>query len=217
MAIAVTHPQRVSSQNPPNKTFSTFWREKNKTKNAERIILLSDELLFVSSMSPEALMLFCLASGPVLLPPLHLSPSIFLTLAPSISLILSITLPLLFFCLSLFFSRSLSLFAHFSFWRLRIPAAPLREVCENAQCRSPSVPTPAQSVRRGPCIWCLTDQIFCQIARPFYSQSAPKAWPEVVRKERGRHSNCIKVCRDCPTITQTPPLLCTHTNRHTYS
>lgn len=37
---------------------------------------------------------------------------------------------------------SLSLSTHFSFRRLRIPAAPLREVCENAQCRSPGVPTP---------------------------------------------------------------------------
>lgn len=37
----------------------------------------------------------------------------------------------------------------------KIPVAPLREVCENAQCSSPpppGCPPPAQSVRRGPCI-----------------------------------------------------------------
>lgn len=39
-------------------------------------------------------------------------------------------------------SASLTLSTHFPFRRLRITAAPPREVCENAQCRSPGVPTP---------------------------------------------------------------------------
>lgn len=38
---------------------------------------------------------------------------------------------------------SLTLDTHFSFQKLRITAAPQREVCENAQCRSPGVPTPS--------------------------------------------------------------------------
>lgn len=45
-------------------------------------------------------------------------------------------------CVSLALSLSLALSTHFPFRRLRIPVAPLREVCENAQCRSPGVPTP---------------------------------------------------------------------------
>lgn len=39
-------------------------------------------------------------------------------------------------------SPSLTLATHFFFQKLRITAAPPREVCENAQCRSPGVATP---------------------------------------------------------------------------
>lgn len=44
--------------------------------------------------------------------------------------------------LHLCFPASLTLSTHFPFRRLRITAAPQREVCENAQCRSPGMPTP---------------------------------------------------------------------------
>lgn len=72
---------------------------------------------------------FCLASGPIFLPTLLLFPS-FTPSSPSPSIYVSLSLPL-------------ALSAHFSFRRLRISAAPPREVCENAQCRSHGVPTPS--------------------------------------------------------------------------
>lgn len=59
-------------------------------------------------------------------------PSLNLSHSCSLPLVHAVSLPHL----------AITLATHFFFQKLRITAAPPREVCENAQCRSPGVPTP---------------------------------------------------------------------------
>lgn len=103
-------------------------------------------------------------------------------------------------------SASLTLSTHFPFRRLRITAAPPREVCENAQCRSPGVPTPGAECEKRALHLMPDWPNLLPDSWVSIPSGAARAWPEVVRKERGRHSNCIKVCRDSPP-THLSPLL----------
>lgn len=133
-------PQRVSSQ---NKTFATIWRRadvevgwcgrtdgETDTSRRQPTTLTSISVLLLTKIAWSA-GAFCLATRPVWLLFLLLPPSLLLSPGPSLSTVRfsSIYVPL-------------TLCTHFPFHRLRIPMAPLREVCENAQCRSPGVPTP---------------------------------------------------------------------------
>lgn len=139
---------------------------------------------------------FCPASGPVLLPLLLLPRSIFLTLAPSLPLVHPHHSP-----------ASLALF---SLYPLFLPKAedscvPLREKCVKMHnAGPPACPPPAQSVRRGPCIWCLTDQIFCQIAGPFLFPAARRERCQKWCGRRGEGTVIVSRSVEIPQPTHPP-------------
>lgn len=105
---------------------SHFWTC-SATRNHERVIRLLFAIMWTCSQDA-----FLVYSRPVFL---------FLLSYPQV---LSVWLLLPAFCL-IALPPCLPLFyrsTHFTFRRPRIRTAPLREVCENGQCRSPGVPTP---------------------------------------------------------------------------
>lgn len=174
--------------------------KKNKTNTRREMLLVSGGLQLVSLMPPAAsCFMFSLWTyfTPFPAPPsFDLSHSCFIS-SPRSSHRSS----------SIYASHApLTLCTHSSFRRLRITAAPPREVCENAQCGSPGVPTPGTECEKR-ALHLMPDwpNLLPDSWAFFIPNGAARARPEVMRKERGRHSNCIKVCRDSPPTNLSPP------------